>query len=91
MVNMVALPPPCCEVLWKDWSQVVVLAFCIKADYSCATAPDLHRLRLLALPSGGSAPGIHRIELLGSYSIPQPVVFGYRFFEMGQVVMIGCR
>ena len=57
-------PPPFCEVVEKYHSQAVDLAYEIflrKAafnfDYSCATAPDLHRFRLSAFPSGKEAPG----------------------------------
>ncbi len=56
-------PPPFCEVVEKCHSREVDLAYEKRRmispdfDYSCATAPDLHRFRLSAFPSGGKAPG----------------------------------
>jgi hypothetical protein len=54
-------PPPFCEVVVKSHPQAVDLAYenplSRNFDHSCATAPDLHRFRLSAFPSGGKAPG----------------------------------
>ncbi len=58
----VRFPPPFCEVVEKSiprrsaWLMKYRDLYPAAFIYSCATAPDSHRFRLIAFPSGGKAP-----------------------------------